>query len=209
MKIALQSLLALFLVSISLPAQTDKSELVQFSGVVMSSDSLRGVPFAHIIIKQINRGTISNFQGFFSFVAAKGDTIMFSSIGYQKQEFVIPDSLRGSRYSIIQLMTQDTVYLPETIIHPWPTPEHFREAFLSLNIPDDDYERAKKNLERERLKELGKAMAMDGNQNSDYYLRQEAARFYYNGQYPPLNIFDPLRWQEFFNAWQNGDFKRD
>ena len=175
----------------------------------MSSDSLRGVPFAHIIIKQVNRGTISNFQGFFSFVAAKGDTIVFTSIGYKKQEFVIPDSLKLDKYSVIQLMTQDTIYLPETIIHPWPTPEQFREAFLTLNIPDDDYERAKKNLERERLKELGKSMAMDGNQNSDYYLRQEAARFYYNGQYPPLNIFDPLRWAEFFNAWQNGEFKRD
>lgn len=183
-------------------------DLVQFSGVVMSSDSLMAIPYAHIIIKNVNRGTISNFQGFFSFVALKGDTIVFSSIGYKSQEFVISDSLKGNRYSIIQLMTQDTVHLPETIIHPWPTPEQFREAFLSLNIPDDDYERAKKNLERERLKEMGIAMRMDANENQDYYLRQEAARFYYNGQYPPLNIFNPLKWAEFFQAWKNGDFKR-
>ena len=189
-------------------SQDEKPELVQFSGVVMSSDSLRGVPFAHIIIKDFHRGTISNYQGFFSFVAAKGDTIVFSSIGYKKQEFAIPDSLRGNKYSVIQLMTRDTIYLPETIIYPWPSPEQFREAFLTLDIPDDDYERAKKNLERERLKELGDAMAMDGNQNSDYYTRQAAAKFYYNGQYPPLNIFDPLRWKEFFEAWKNGDFKR-
>jgi len=202
-------LVFIFLIGIPILGQAQTSGLVQFSGVVMSSDSLKGIPFAHIIIKQINRGTISNFQGFFSFVAAMGDTIVFSSIGYKKKEFVIPDSLKLDKYSVIQLMTQDTIYLPETIIHPWPTPEQFREAFLTLNIPDDDYERAKKNLERERLKELGKSMAMDGNQNSDYYLRQEAARFYYNGQYPPLNIFDPLRWAEFFNAWQNGEFKRD
>ena len=197
-----------FVLSAWCQAQQAEDNLVQFSGVVMSSDSLMAIPYAHIIIKDVNRGTISNFQGFFSFVALKGDTIVFSSIGYKSQQFVISDSLKGNRYSVIQLMTQDTIYLPETIIHPWPTPEQFREAFLSLNIPDDDYERAKKNLERERLKEMGIAMRMDANENQDYYLREQAARFYYNGQYPPLNIFNPLKWAEFFKAWQNGDFKR-
>ncbi len=191
-------------------AQNSRDEIrfVQFSGVVMSSDSLRAIPYVNVIIKNVHRGTTSNYQGFFSFVSVKGDTILFSSMGYKEQEFVIPDTLAGDKYSVIQLMTRDTIYLPETIIYPWPTPEQFKEAFLSLTIPDDDLERAKKNLERERLKELGLAIGMDGDENSDYYLRQEAAKFYYAGQYPPLYIFDPLRWQEFFNAWSRGDFKR-
>jgi hypothetical protein len=105
-------------------------------------------------------------------------------------------------------MTFDTVFLSETVIYPWPTPEQFRQAFLSLNIPDDDLERARKNLERQRLKELGDAMVMDANENKDYYLRQQAAKFYYKGQTPPMNIFNPVAWAEFFKAWQRGDFKR-
>ncbi len=187
--------------------QTD--HLVQFSGVIMTSDSLRAIPFANIIIKNVGRGTISNYEGFFSFVAKKGDTIGFSAIGYKDKQYVIPPDLGVEKYSIIQLMTRDTVHLPETVIYPWPTPEQFREAFLSLNIPDDDLERAKKNLERERLKALGLAMKMDANENQDYYQRQQAAKFYYNGQYPPLNIFNPLAWAKFIEAWQNGDFKSE
>ena len=189
-------------------AQGDRTDLVQFSGIIMSSDSLIGIPYAHIMIKNVNRGTISNYQGFFSFVSAKGDTIVMSAVGYKKKVFVIPDTLVGDKHSVIQLMTRDTIHIPETIIYPWPTPEEFREAFLALDIPDDDLDRARKNLERERLKELGLAMTMDANENRDYYLRQESARFYYNGQLPPIRIFDPLRWAEFLKAWQRGDFKR-
>ncbi len=52
-------------------------------------------------------------------------------------------------------------------------------------------------------------MAMDGDENADYYMRQEAAEFYYDGQIPPMNIFNPFAWAQFIKAWKNGDFKKD
>ncbi len=184
------------------------NKLVQFSGLIITSDSLQSIPYASVLIKDENRGTISDYRGFFSLVARTGDTVIFSSVGYARAEYIIPRKLKESKYSIIQLLTQDTIHLPETVIYPWPTPEQFRQAFLSLNIPDDDLERARKNLERERLKEIGDAMAMDANENKDYYIRQQAAKFYYAGQLPPMNIFNPIAWGQFFEAWKRGDFKR-
>ena len=187
-------------------AQSD--DLVQFSGLVMTSDSLQGIPYVNIIVKGENRGTASNYRGFFSFVARPGDVVQFSALGFRTETYKIPEDLTDSKYSIIKLMTQDTVYLPETIIYPWPTKDQLRNAFLSFDIPDDDLERARKNLERETLKEIGESMVMDANENTDYYMRQQAKKFYYIGQTPPMNIFNVFAWAEFIEAWKRGDFKR-
>src|SRR6185295_2281322 len=94
--------------------KTDK--LVQLSGLVLTSDSLTGIPHATVIIRHQARGTFTNYQGFFLLVAALGDTIKFTGVGFRTETVVISDTLSKSKYSIIQLLTQDTVYLPETVI---------------------------------------------------------------------------------------------
>jgi hypothetical protein len=199
------SLLPAILISVALSAQP---QLIQFSGLVLTSDSLMGIPYATILIKGTGRGTVTDYQGFFSLVAAKGDVIEFSCVGYRPSSVLIPDTLTDNKYSVIQLLTRDTIYLPETQIYPWPTKEQFKQAFLSLDIPDDDLERAKRNLERERLKELGMSMKMDANENIDYLFRRESYKYYYYGQVPPMNIFNPIAWAKFIEAWKRGEFKR-
>lgn len=186
----------------------EEENLVQFSGLVMTSDSLQGIPFANILVKNKGRGTSSNYKGFFSFVAEEGDTIQFSAVGFRKNTYVIPKDLEGNKFSVIQLMTPDTVYLPETIINPWPSKEQFEQAFINLDIPDDDLERARKNLKREKLREISASMEMDAEENQDYYLSQQAKHLYYAGQEPPMNIFNPFAWAKFIEAWKNGDFKK-
>jgi hypothetical protein len=31
---------------------------------------------------------------------------------------------------------------------------------------------------------------------------------YYAGGTPPINLFNPIAWAQFLQAWQNGEFKR-
>ena len=189
--------------------QTAKAQdLVQMSGLVLTSDSLMGVPYASVIIKGSGRGTITNYQGFFSLVAAKGDTLVFSGLGFNTDEYVVSDTITSYRFSIVELLTTGTYYLDETVIFPWPTKEQFREAFLSLNIPDDQLEIARRNLEQQQLTAIGENMRIDGNEGADYYLRKEAQKFSYAGQLPPMNIFNPIAWAQFIQAWKNGDFKK-
>lgn len=173
----------------------------------MSSDSLQAIPFANIINLNIGTGTISNYQGFFSLVAAKGDTIEFSCLGFKDELYVIPDELESSRYSFIQLLTQDTIHLAATVIYPWPDPEDFREAFLALDVPDTYLDKARANLEKQRLRELGLTLMPDGNESSDRFFRQEARKYYWAGQPPPIQLFNVFAWQEFIEAWKRGDFK--
>jgi len=191
-----------------LAQEEESGNLVQFSGVVVSADSLKPLAFTHIIIKNTRRGTISDFFGFFSFVAEKGDVVEFSALGYKKSLYHIPDSLSGNRYSLIQMMQTDTILLTETVIYPWPTPDQFKQAFLSTRPPDDDYDRALKNLTLAELKERASVMPGSGSMNFRNQIDLTTSRLYYAGQLPPNNLLNPLAWSKFIKAWKNGDFKR-
>lgn len=188
-------------------AQNDP-KLVQVSGLVITSDSLVGIPYATVLIKGTNRGTITNYQGFFSLVAALGDTLQFSSIGFTNASYTIPDTIHKDRFSVVQLLTGSTGYIDTVVIFPWPTPDQFRDAFLSLNVTNNDMEIAKRNLDQQRLQQISETLPYDGNENSDIYLRNEAYKYYYQGQIPPMNIFNPISWAKFIQAWKNGDFKK-
>lgn len=166
------------------------------------------VPFANIIIKDSHRGTISDYFGYYSFVAQLGDTIVFSYLGFKDAVFVIPDSLNRKHYSLIQMMDADTIVLQEAIIYPWPTKEQFRQAFLDLRLPEDDKQRAERNLARAEMKERMENMQADGSESYKIAMQQHGARLYYAGQLPPNNLLNPIAWVKFIKAWKNGDFKR-
>ena len=182
-------------------------EFIQFSGVVVSQDSLKPIPYCSIIDKITKRGTTSDYFGYFSFVANKGDTIQFSSIGYKKTLFTIPDTLSTNKYSLIQIMFEDTILLKTAVIYPWPSKEQFAKAFVETKIPNDDYQRAMSNLSRAQLNERMQFTPMDGALNFKWEQQQIQSKLYYAGQYPPNNLLNPIAWAKFIEAWKRGDFK--
>ncbi len=202
----------LFSFTCSLQAQVfedpEEDELIQFSGVILTTDSLLAIPLAHIIVKNAMRGTVSDFNGYFSFVAKKNDTVEFTAIGFKTGRFIIPDSIINNRYSIIQVMSTDTIYLTETVIYPWPTKEEFKDAFLTLEIPEDDLEIARKNLNNEQLWLKAQNLPASGSVNFKYLMHQNVDKLYYNGQSQPITILNPFAWAKFIKSWKNGDFKR-
>ncbi len=192
-------------------AQFDKlkDSVVELYGVVMTADSLRGIPSVTVVIKGSGRGTYTNDQGVFSIVALKGDMIEFSSIGYKPKLVQVPTNIAGNQYSIIQLLVTDTVYLPATIIKPKPTREQFERDFVNTKVPDDDIEIARQNTDAAKRRILARSMPADAQEAASYYLKQNATRYYYQGQAPPQNIFNPLAWADFIQAWKRGDFKNN
>ena len=184
-----------------------KDSVVQLYGVVMTADSLRGIPAVSVVVKGQNRGTVTNEQGVFSIVVMKGDYVEFTSIGYKPKLVEIPRGLEGNQYSVIQLMVTDTVYLPATIIKPRPTREQFERDFVNTNIPADDIEIARQNTEESKRRILVRSLPADGGEATNYALRNNATRYYSRGQLPPQNLFNPMAWAEFIQAWKRGDFK--
>jgi len=188
------------------------STLVQFSGVIVGdqgNDTIAPIPFANIYIPESGRGTYSNLDGFFSIVARQNDVIEFSAVGFKTVEFIIPDTLSTNRYSIVQLLSQDSIVLPQATIYPWPSREHFKEEFLALEVPNQDLEDlAAENLSEERLQALRDIIPRSGEETSAFYLQQQARSYQYIGQTPPQNIFSPLAWAKFIKALRDGDFKK-
>jgi hypothetical protein len=197
-----------FLFPASLRAQFTNDKMVELTGVIMSSDSLRYLPFVTIAITNKGMGTMSSERGVFSLVAEKGDTLDFTCIGFRRKRYIIPNEVPSNRLSVIQLMSQDTFYLATTIIRPQLSAEEFDEAFRNWNIPDDKYETARKNTEYQTMRMLAFMMPRDGRENQQVYQNMQVQRSYWAGQQPPMTVFSPLAWAEFFKAWKRGDFKR-
>ena len=184
-----------------------KDSVVQLYGIVMTADSLQGIPSVSVVVKGQNRGTMTNDQGVFSIVVMKGDKVEFTSIGYKPKLVEIPRELEGNQFSVIQLMVTDTVYLPATIIRPRPTRSQFDRDFVNTHVPDDQLEIARQNTEESKRRILARTLPSDGKEAANYTLRNQANRYYYQGQAPPQNIFNPFAWSEFIQAWKRGDFK--
>lgn len=185
-----------------------KDSVVQLYGVVMTADSLQALQSVSVVVKGQNRGTITNNQGVFSIVVLKGDKIEFTSVGYKPKTVVVPVNIEGNQYSIIQLMITDTVFLAATIIKARPTREQFERDFINTKIPDDNLEIARKNNSEDQRRVLMATLPRDGKEAANSYLSRQAAKNYYNGQIPPQNIFNPLAWAEFIQAWKRGDYKK-
>ncbi len=203
--------LSIFLIPLIGFAQKNNNksvQLIQFSGVVVSNDSLQPIPYAAVTIHKSGRGTITDFYGFFSFVAKKGDTIDFHYVGYKPTMYIIPDTLKESRYSLIQVMNRDTILLKEAIVYPWPSKEDFKRAFLELKIPDDDLKRAEKNIQLAEIKTIQEQVPYDGAINYQYQLQQQQSKLYSAGQYPKNNLFNPIAWAAFIKAWKDGNLKK-
>jgi hypothetical protein len=184
-----------------------KDSVVQLYGVVMTADSLKGIPAVSVMVKGQNRGTYTNDEGIFSIVVLKGDKVEFSSIGYKPKLVEIPRDQEGNQLSVIQLLVTDTVYLPVTVIRPRPTRAQFERDFLNTKIPDDALEIARKNNDEATRRILARTLPRDGGEASNYALSQGAKKYYYAGQTPPIGILNPLAWADFIKSWKRGDFK--
>ena len=197
----------------TIKAQAHKDSLIQFSGLVLTdlNGQLTPVPFATVYLPGKQRGTYTNYKGFFTIVVERGDKVRFTSVGFEQTTVTVPDTLTQDRYSVVQLMCQDTINLPEIVIMPWPSREHFKVEFLKMDVTPELQRRAIENLANDYLAEARKddsRVPFSGRESANYYLRQQSREYVYIGQTPPMNIFSPLAWAQFFRAWKNGDFKK-
>jgi hypothetical protein len=184
-----------------------RDSVVQLYGVVMTADSLQGIPSCSVIVEGKGRGTITSFDGVFSIAVLKGDRIRFSSVGFKDRLIQIPVNLTENQYSVIQLLVSDTAYLPATILKPRPTREQFERDFVNNKAPDDMLETARKNTDEAQRRILLNSLPADGREAVNYQMRQQATKAYYAGQVPPMNILNPAAWADFIQAWKRGDFK--
>ncbi len=179
---------------------------IQISGVVLD-DSLQPLPFVSIMLKGTRSGTVSDFYGFFTVVAKAGDEMQFFSINHKSKSYNLADTLTGRHYSIIQILTKDTIQLATVNVFPWPSKEQFKRAILNLDLSDTDIERAYKNMDNEDVRASIKGGSMDAAANYRVRMQQQYTKLYQAGQYPSISLLNPLAWAQFIDAWRKGKLK--
>jgi hypothetical protein len=178
--------------------------LVQFSGVVVTGDSLEPVPFTSILTRGSYRGTISDVYGYYSFVAQAGDTLEFAAVGFKRGNYIIPDTLSESKYSMIHVLFPDTMLLRPVDVYPWPSREQFRDAFLALNLSDNEYQRVLKHLNSAEAIQRMENLPPDAGLAAHYQSALDNTRIYNQGMAPTINLFNPIAWAQFVQAWKAG-----
>lgn len=192
-------LLAFFLLTGSNNANAQSQKrIIQLSGVVLGNDSVSFIPGVHIYVPKAGRGTTTNGVGFFSMPVLVGDSIVVSSVGYQRQYYIVPKTSHEYQ-TIIITMVEDVTFLKEIEIVPFPTEEVFKEAILALNVPLDQ-QIDQRNMNAELLALMLRSTPADGPQNQRYALDQWAAS--QNAAYQPVTnpYLNPFNWVKFFNS---------
>jgi len=181
--------------------------LVQLTGRITNEIS-EPLPFAHVLIMNNFRGTITDREGKFSLVVEVYDTVLFSTVGYKRKILTIPDTLPKPFLTTDIVLVEDTILIAEVKIYPWKSYEEFRRALLNLRLPDDDNERARRNIA------LIKTQIISDNEpnareNFKYVMEQQYRETFNRGMYPSYQIFNAFAWAKFFQALKRGDFKRN
>lgn len=180
--------------------------VVQFSGVVVTGDSMYGVSGVHIYVPKAGRGTNSSEYGYFSLPTLAGDTVLVSAIGYKTQTVVVPDDGKQFITVVIEL-SEDITYLPTVEIFPYPTFELFKQAFVSMQLPEErNY--AKHNLSEEKLRQIIANTPMDGGMNQTHYSQQQAVRQGQKGMVPVNPLLNPFAWARLIKQIRDGEFKK-
>lgn len=189
-------------------SQVKNDRLVQLSGVVISSDSLQEMPYAAIYNRSVKRGTIADMYGFFSLVVQPGDTLLFRYVGHKPSSYIVPDTLKDDRYSIIHMMELDSAAFNEVIIYPWPSKEAFAQAFIEMNPYDDALLRAQRQLSGQNLAALASKVSSDASISYGNVMNQQNTRLYTMGQSPVNNLMNPFAWASFLQKWRAGELRR-
>lgn len=203
----LTGILLLFITAGAFAQQQDKP-LVQFTGLVYNADSIKVViPYVTITnISNHNQVYVSNYEGYFSFVAHERDTLVFTSIGFASVKVAIPVNVNKSYTTEVRLKPQ-IINLPTFHVFPWATTDEFRKDFLSMKLADDDLEIARKNLERSISKASSNNLARDGQEIQSAWAQNEHNDIV--NQHSITNpLLNPFAWGSLIKQISEGDKSR-
>lgn len=185
-----------------------KRHVIQFSGFVLGGEDGQPLVGANLFIPKAGRGTNTNAYGFFTMPTMAGDSIIVSAVGYKKRFFVMP-KVTDEGYSVVIELNADTTLLPVVEVHPYPTEELFKQAFLALELPDEkDREAIKKNLNQQLMARMAYEAGMTPNENFRNFNSQQMTGQSNRYFTPTIPFLNPFAWAQFIKSVKRGDFKK-
>jgi hypothetical protein len=190
-----------------------RRQVVQFTGIVASGDSLLGVPGATVFVPKAGRGTASNEYGYFSLAVLAGDSIVIRSLGYANETIVIPADYQRQSYSVVVTLREDVTVLPEVRVFPYSTERDFKRAFLALNLPKERGSAAADNLNAQLMQRIFNTLPMSAVGNYRQTMQQQGYNYdrrMGTAPSPQANnpLLNPFSWLQLIKQVKNGEFKK-
>jgi len=191
-------------------AQQQEKPLVQFTGIIHNADSTQViVPYVNITNTNSKKTIyISNYEGYFSFVAHEQDTLRFTCVGYAPSTVIIPAHATNKSYTIEVMLKPQIINLPTFHVFPWATTDEFKKDFIAMKIADDDLEIAKKNVSKATLTALISTLARDGQEIQDANYQGLNTSIMNSHSITPNPLLNPLAWGSSINQISQGDKSR-
>ena len=115
---------------ISLHAQ---NRYFQLKGKVVSADSLSPIPNVHILSEKSYYGTTSDYDGKFSMLIRKNDSLRISSVGFVTKIISVDyDSINANNFEIT--MERDTIMLQEIDVFPYLDNHRVEEIIRQIPV---------------------------------------------------------------------------
>lgn len=171
---------------------------IRITGLIIDAETGDPVPYASVQLKGRTFGTSTDVNGNFNILMQKTDTLIFSSIGYEKAYFTPVTNLDKSDYTLLQLLVRDTLELEEVTVFPWPDWNDFQKAFLK-EIPPAGPVDHRYHVQRE----IDNISKKEYETNKFMYDQMRYQRLYdLNGIIPPNNFLNPVNWTNFIYELQ-------
>jgi len=189
-----------------------EKNILQFSGLITSTNN-PDLPVAFATIKNTSfrdQTFISNNDGYFSFVAHSGDTILFTSVGFDPLTYVIPE-VTGDKFTAHIQMRSLVIELPAVTPYPWASYEDYLADFMAMKLGDDPVAMARRNISPEAMAALAQIVPRNADEIQSYHSLQrhtiQSNRYINQRMNNPL--LNPFAWGELINQIRRGDFSRE
>lgn len=210
MKFSLTIILLFLVATVFGQNENRSSKLVQFSGIITDADSNAVVPYVTITNLSYKEQKYSaNYQGYFSFVARAGDTILFSAVGFASTRFILPEEIAERKFTAMIKLKSEIVYLRAVRVSPWATVEEFTKDFLSMKVADDDMALAKKNLSQKSIRGMSMTLEPNAQEIGNINFRNNFDRMTNVNMRQTNPLLNPFAWGKLMQTIFNGDKLRE
>ncbi|MFI5451442.1 hypothetical protein ACHMWN_04725 [Pedobacter sp. UC225_61] len=206
MKYSLTIILLLFVATAFAQSETKSNKLVQFSGIITDADSNIVVPYVTITNLSVKEQKYAaNYQGYYSFIAHPGDTVVFSAVGFTSKTLILPREIAEHKYTAMVKLKSEVVYLQAVRVNPWATVEEFNKDFLSMKVADDDMAIAKRNVSPKALRGMIATLPRDGQEISNGNYRYNFDRMVNTNMRQTNPLLNPFAWGRLMQTIFSGD----
>ena len=196
--------IGLLVVANFIQAQDNPKKVIQFTGVIFAQDSLSVIPGVHVYTPKGGRGTTTNPYGFFSMPALEGDSVIFSTVGFERTYYIVPKHEGDHSLKLLVYLEEDVQFLEEVEIFPYPSEAAFKAAVLAAVPPGQEQrDQIDRWLSTEFMRTAYLDLPNSPNMNHRFFMDQQMDNQVYRLQGRQNPLLNPFAWANFIKSLRN------